>query len=115
MKLSQIYSNQPNIFEPIVFNDGLNFVVAEIRLPGNTTEDTHNLGKSTLRDLINFCLISRKDKDFFIFENKQFENFIFYLEIKLLNNSFLTIRRAVSSGTKISFKTHKKNKQNLKD
>ncbi len=113
MKLSQIYSNQPNIFEPIVFNDGLNFVVAEIRLPGNTTEDTHNLGKSTLRDLINFCLISRKDKDFFIFENKQFENFIFYLEIKLLNNSFLTIRRAVSSGTKISFKTHKKNKQNF--
>lgn len=113
MKLSQLYSNFPNIFEPIIFNDGLNFVVAEIRLPGNTAEDTHNLGKSTLRDLINFCLISKKDKNFFLFENKQFDNFIFYLEIKLLDDSFLTIRRGVSSGTKLSFKTHKQRNQNF--
>ena len=113
MILSQLYSNQPKIFEPITFNDGLNFVVAEIRLPGNTAEDTHNLGKSTLRDLINFCLISKKDKDFFLFSNQQFEYFIFYLELKLLDDSFLTIRRTVSSGTKISFKTHKERNQNF--
>ncbi|MGF2683389.1 hypothetical protein ACQUFR_11510 [Acinetobacter johnsonii] len=111
--MSQLYSNQPKIFEPITFNDGLNFVVAEIRLPGNTAEDTHNLGKSTLRDLINFCLISKKDKDFFLFSNQQFEYFIFYLELKLLDDSFLTIRRTVSSGTKISFKTHKERNQNF--
>lgn len=113
MKLSQLYTNKPRIFEPIVFNDGLNFVIAEIRLPGNTAEDTHNLGKSTLGELINFCLISRKDKKNFLFENEQFKDFVFYLEVKLSDDSFLTIRRAVATATKISFKIHKERNENF--
>jgi len=113
MKLSQLYTSHPHIFETINFNDGLNCIVAEIRLPGNSDEDTHNLGKSTLRDIINFCLISKKEKDFFLFHNEQFSDFIFYLEIQLCDKSYLTLRRAISTGSKISFKAHREKNQNF--
>ncbi len=46
MKLSKIYSNFPEVFPEIHFRDGLNVVLAEIRLPENKNKDTHNLGKS---------------------------------------------------------------------
>ncbi|MDC4710866.1 DUF2326 domain-containing protein [Acinetobacter baumannii] len=113
MKLSKLYSNLPKLFEPINFHDGLNVVVAEIRLAGNTDKDTHNLGKSTLRDLINFCLVSKKEKDFFLFAHKQFEPFIFFLEIELQTGIYLTIRRSVLNGSKFSFKQHKEKHQNF--
>lgn len=114
MKLSKLYSNQQQYFDDIHFNSGLNVVLAEIRLSTNTEKDTHNLGKSTLRDLINFCLVSKKDKDFFLFANKQFESFIFFLEIELQSGTFLTIRRSVENGSKFSFKQHKERSQDYK-
>lgn len=106
MKLSKLYSNLPDYFQPIIFNDGLNVICAEIRLPEHTEEDTHNLGKSTVRDLINFGLLSRVSKDQTLFTNAKFKDFVFFLEIELLDKSFITIRRPVSQNTKISFKKH---------
>ena len=38
----------PDMFEPVDFVQGLNVVMAEIRLPENRNKDTHNLGKTTL-------------------------------------------------------------------
>ena len=35
MKLSKLYSNKPDVFEPVDFAPGLNVVMAEIRLPEN--------------------------------------------------------------------------------
>jgi hypothetical protein len=40
MKLSKLYSNRPDIFEPIDFVTGLNVVLAEIRVPENRKKDT---------------------------------------------------------------------------
>ena len=48
MKLSRLYSNRPDLFDPIEFVPGLNVVMGEIRLPENRSRDTHNLGKTTL-------------------------------------------------------------------
>lgn len=48
MKLSKLYANKSELFEPITFVSGLNVVLAEIRLPENKKKDTHNLGKTTL-------------------------------------------------------------------
>src|SRR5579884_766163 len=112
MKLSRIYSNKPEIFVPIEFQDGLNVVLAEIREPENREKDTHNLGKTTLSRLIDFCLLKQKDKDFFLFKHHdRFADFEFFLEIKLAGEEFLTIRRSVENATKISFKKHKKGRQ----
>lgn len=105
MKLSALYSNQPELFPAIQFRDGLNVVFAEIRKPKVKTKDTHNLGKSTLGLLINFCLLNQEDKIIFPYKFKKiFQGFVFYLELKLNDNTYLTIRRSVDKHTKISFR-----------
>jgi uncharacterized protein YydD (DUF2326 family) len=107
MKLSRIYSNRLDIFVPIEFREGLNVVLAEIREPENREKDTHNLGKTTLSRLIDFCLLKQKDKDFFLFKHQdRFADFEFFLEINLGEKEFLTIKRSVENATKISFKKH---------
>ena len=107
MKLSKLYSNMPDLFTPIQFLPGLNVVLAEIRLPENRLKDTHNLGKTTLGRLIDFCLLSKRDKGFFLFKHLDlFKDFVFFLEVELLDGSFVTIRRGVEETTKISLKRH---------
>ncbi|WP_417273180.1 DUF2326 domain-containing protein [Celeribacter halophilus] len=105
MKISRIYSNLPKVFEPIDFVVGLNVVVAEIRLPENKDRDTHNLGKSTLGRLIDFLLLTKKSSKFFLFKHEAvFQDFVFFAELELSPNRFLTIRRSVKEGSKASFK-----------
>lgn len=106
MKLSRLYTNKPAVFNPVDFATGLNVVFAEIRLPQNRKKDTHNLGKTTLGRLIDFCLLSGRDPKFFLFKHQQFEEFVFLLEVELFDRSFVTIRRGVTEATKISFKRH---------
>lgn len=106
MKISKLYSNQPFFFKPIEFNFGLNVICAEIRLPESTDKDTHNLGKSTIGSLINYCLLKTVKKDHFLKAHEQFKDFIFFLEIQLSEGSYLTIRRSVQQGSRASFKKH---------
>ncbi len=107
MKLSKLYSNKPDLFEPINFVTGLNVVLAEIRLPENHKKDTHNLGKTTLGRLLDFCFLVRKKKDFFLFKHENiFGEFVFFLEIEIADRSYVTVRRSVEKATKISFKKH---------
>ncbi|ANJ25783.1 DUF2326 domain-containing protein [Agromyces aureus] len=107
MKLSKLYSNQPDLFRPIEFNPGLNVVLAEIRLPENLNRDTHNLGKTTVGTLIDYCLLSGRDNTMFLYKHAQrFRSFVFYLEVALRDGSYLTIRRGVENATKICFKRH---------
>lgn len=114
MKLSRLYSNKPALFEPVDFVLGLNVVMAEIRLPQNMKKDTHNLGKTTLGRLLDFGLLSSSDGRFFLFKHIDlFRDFAFFLEIKLLNGSFVTVRRGVEEATKISFKKHQAGHQDF--
>lgn len=107
MKLSRLYSNKPDLFEPVDFVDGLNVVMAEIRLPENRNKDTHNLGKTTLGRLLDFGFLAGRDAKFFLFKHIDlFKEFIFFLEIELEDASFVTVRRGVEEATKISFKRH---------
>lgn len=114
MKLSRLYSNKPEVFEPVEFVQGLNVVMAEIRLPENRNKDTHNLGKTTLGRLLDFCFLAKRDPRFFLFKHLDlFQEFVFYLEIELEDASFVTIRRGVEEATKISFKRHEAGHQDL--
>lgn len=104
MKLRRLYSNLNHFFTPIVFNDGLNLVLAEIRLPENKAKSSHNLGKSTLARVIDFCLLGGVGKEHFLRNRADlFDEFIFYIELELNDGTFLTIRRAVTNASKISF------------
>lgn len=114
MKLSKLYSNKPDLFEPIDLVGGLNTVIAEIRLPENKAKDTHNLGKTTLGKLLDFCFLLGKDPKFFIFKHlDRFMEFVFYLEIELADASFLTVRRGAEEATKVSFKKHEASHQDF--
>lgn len=105
MKLSRLYSNLPEKFSPIEFVSGLNVVLGEIRLPENKERDTHNLGKTTLGRLLDFCLLAGRDPKFFLFRHEDlFKEFVFFLELELLSGTYLTIRRSVREASKISFK-----------
>lgn len=116
MKLSRLYSNKPDTFEPVDFVPGLNVIMAEIRLPENRNKDTHNLGKTTLGRLLDFCFLSRKDEKFFLFKHLDlFKEFVFFLEIELEDASFVTIRRSVQDATKIAFKRHNASHQNFSE
>ena len=116
MKLSKLYSNQPDIFGPVSFNSGLCVVLAEIRLAENRAKDTHNLGKSTLGRLIDFGLLAGRDADFFLFKHETlFADFAFFLEIELLGETYVTIRRSVTQATKINFKRHAARHQDFSD
>ena len=107
MELSRLYSNLASVFEPIDFVPGLNVVLAKIRVPENRKKDTHNLGKTTLGRLLDFCFLDSKDTDFFLFKHYAlFKEFVFFLEIELTDASYITVRRSVAEATKISFKKH---------
>lgn len=104
MKLVRLYSNLEQYFSSIKFENGLNVVVAEIRLPQNKKKSSHNLGKSTLARILDFCLLGRCDKNHFLKKREDlFKDFVFFLEIELFDGSFLTIRRSVAKNSKISF------------
>lgn len=102
MKLSRLYSNQPAVFAPIDFRDGFGAVLAEIRVPANRLLDTHNLGKTTAGELIDYCLLKGKSKEFFLFKHEtRFAEFTFYLEIQLPAGGYLTIARPVVPGSRV--------------
>ncbi len=107
MKLSRIYCNKADLFGPVEFHAGLNVVLAEIRLPENRDKDTHNLGKTTLGRLIDFCFLAGRDPKFFLFKHEDlFKDFVFFMEIELADLSYMTVRRSVEEASKISFKKH---------
>jgi uncharacterized protein YydD (DUF2326 family) len=107
MMLSRLYTNKPDFFSPVDFLPGLNVVLAEIRLPHNKNRDTHNLGKTTFGSVIDFCLLSGKSSNFFLFKYpKIFGGLVFFIELALKDGTYATLRRSVDAATLISFKYH---------
>jgi uncharacterized protein YydD (DUF2326 family) len=106
VKLSKLYSNFPRKFRSVKFNDGLNVVLGHIVNPKSRDKDTHNLGKSLFAQLIDFCLMKQKESAFFLFEHEQFEDFVFFLELRTHQGKYITIRRSVAEASKGSFKRH---------
>ncbi|MDP3114006.1 MAG: DUF2326 domain-containing protein [Candidatus Cloacimonadaceae bacterium] len=118
MQISKLYSNFKNHFHDIEFNENsINVIYADITDPENYDKDTHNLGKTTLIDLIDFMLLKKRTDENFLFKHYAlFKNYVFYIELRLPSRSkYLTIRRAVNSHTKISFFEHDSRNQDFSD
>ncbi len=109
MKLSKIYASDSR-FTPINFNEGFNVIYGDVDIEvdhstGKVQE--HNIGKTSLVYLIDFLLLKGVNKNnFFGKYREKFSDWVFFLEVKLNNKEYLTIRRAVNPNTKISFKKH---------
>lgn len=108
MQLSKLYCNKKG-FKNIKFNlNGLNVVFAEVKSDIKDKKNSHDLGKSKLAELIDFMLLKEIDKNHFLLKiveagSSVFHDYTFYLELFLNSGKYLTIRRNVSSNTKISF------------
>lgn len=111
MKLSKLYCNDKK-FNTVIFNPRFNIVLGEITHIADLNRDSHNLGKSTLINLIDFMLLKTIDKNSFL-KKKEFENSVFYLEIELNSGKYLTIRRGTKLNTKVSIKFHNERNQNF--
>ncbi|MEM6405056.1 MAG: DUF2326 domain-containing protein [Pseudomonadota bacterium] len=112
MILSKLYTNRSDLFEPVFFKTGLNVVYCEMRVPEDKNIDNHNSGKSALSKVVDFAFLSKCNPDFFLFEKENvFKFFVFFIELKLNDDSYLTVRRSVAQASKISFKKHKKRYQ----
>lgn len=110
MKLSKIYSNKP--FRTVQFSDGVNVILAKIKNKSNKDADSHNLGKTSLITLIDFLLLKTvTSSHIFKTHFDKFAGHNFFLELKLNNGRFLTIKRSVDNNTKISFKNHNESKR----
>ncbi|QZY56667.1 DUF2326 domain-containing protein [Crassaminicella profunda] len=109
MKLMKLYSNKNN-FKTIKFNESLNIILGKVTKAYDRDRDTHNLGKTTLIEIIDFMLlkdISSNKKHIFKKHRNKFLEYEFFLEIKLNSGKFLTIKRSVQRSSRVSFKLHK--------
>ena len=89
----------------MTFNSELNVVLGKVVHRDEKQKDSHNLGKSTLVDLLDFMLLKDIDKNHIFKKYSSFFNkHIFYLEVALNSGKYLTIRRSVAQPTKVSFK-----------
>lgn len=112
MQLSRLYSNLPDVLAPIGFNHGananrLNVVLGEVKHPKDQKKDSHNLGKTTLLQLIDFLMLKGWSQESFLFRHRdRFAKFVFYLEIALNSGGYATIRRSVDAPTRIALVRH---------
>lgn len=105
MKLVKLYCNDSR-FRAIQFNGGLNVVLGKVRRRDDTHKDSHNLGKSTLVELLDFMFLKKIDKEYFLrLYKSKFVHHKFFLEIELNDRTYLTICRGASNDTKIAFKS----------
>lgn len=116
MKLSKLYCSHSEAFKPIVFKRDLNIVLAEIRNPENHEKTTHDLGKTLLCTLLNYCLLKKSDSGLFLNKHyEKFKDFEFYLEIVIDLDSFYTIKRSVKKKSNIEIYEHGKPKYLLEE
>jgi len=108
MKLSHLYTNKPAIFAPIRFREGLNVILARIQHPKEYEKTGHNLGKTLLIDVIDFCLLKNVGTNGHFLKTREdlFGQLVFYLELHLHTSGYVTIRRPVRDATSIAFKRH---------
>lgn len=111
MRLSKLYSNNKD-FKLVEFKEGLNVIVGYgDKLSSN---DSHNLGKTSVLKLVDYMLLkdTAKSKDHFFNTKKEFfQNYEFYLEIELNSKKYITIKRSVKD-KKIAIKIHEIKYQN---
>lgn len=112
MKISKIYSNNESM-TPILFNGGFNVVYGDVE-DKKAGKNEHNLGKTSLVHLIDFLLLKTANKKLFLVKYKsKFMGWIFYIEIELGKDRYLTIKRSVDTPTEVSFKEHASRNQDF--
>lgn len=122
MQLSKIYCDNPSIFGPIHFNCAgksniINVIFGAVKEPENKSRDSHNLGKTTLIDVIDFLLLKEISgtNHFLATHAYRFKGLTLFFEIRLNSLDFITIRRSIDEPNQIGLKRHEQGSQDFTD
>lgn len=94
LKLRKLYS-EPEVFDPIIFDDGINLIL------GETTEGnvkTNGVGKSMAVEFINYGLLKRhEDSRVSLIPNETFPHSTMICLDFEINGKFITIKRSIEN------------------
>lgn len=104
MFLKKLSSEPPRLFQPVEFKNGINFIFGKKHTAKDTKESLNGIGKSTLLDLIDFCLLSdfSKKNTRLYKEKKRLTNHKIVLEFEIQGIHYL-IKRTVDKPRDIEF------------
>ena len=107
MFLKRLYSEPFGLFRSgkpehphiIVFKDGFNFIFGKKDNAADSKESLNGIGKSTICDLIDFCLLSEfNKKNTRLFKEKnRLENYTIVLEFEIEGVEYVIKRKAENS------------------
>lgn len=101
MHLEKIYSEPKNLFEEVEFKPGINVIYGKQVEEGNKKTSLNSIGKSTLIDLINFCLLSDFSKKSKLYKGKDFlDKYCIVLEINI-EDKIYKIKRSTNNPKKV--------------
>ncbi len=104
MFLKKLYSEPSRLFQPVEFKNGINFIFGKKHTAKDTKESLNGIGKSTLLDLIDFCLLSgfSKQNTRLYKEKKRLTNHKIVLEFEIKDIHYI-IKRSVDKPRDIEF------------
>lgn len=92
----QIYSNKKQ-FKPVKFEIGLNIIKADKKPDSGKKDSRNGLGKTTLINIIHFCLGSDLDKN--LLPVNDIEDWVFFIEMDLFDKKFTASRSIKNPST----------------
>lgn len=92
--IHKIYANDKR-FKPIQFKIGLNIIKAEKKPESGKKDSRNGLGKTTLINIVHFCLGSELDEKLLPVED--LKDWIFFIEIDIFGKKIITSRSISNS------------------
>ena len=95
----KVYADNEN-FNNVEFSNGLNIVLGVKTETSNDTDTMNGVGKTTLLEIIDFCLGSKNDKNSYLKKIDEIKDWTFSIEMDFFNSVF-TISRNIEFSKKI--------------
>lgn len=106
MFLNKLYSEPENLFPPVEFKDGVNFIFGKKDKESDKKDSLNGIGKSLLIDLIDFCLLAslRNDHNPRLYKARQFmKDHRIVLEFEVDGHSYIIKRNPEEQNKDIEF------------
>lgn len=95
----KVFSDNDN-FNEVEFTKGINIVLGVKNQTSNDNDTMNGVGKTTLLEIIDFCLGSQANKDSYLKNIKHIENWTFSIILDLFNSKY-TVSRSINDSSKI--------------
>ena len=95
----KVFADNEN-FNEVKFNSGLNIILGVKNETSNDNDTMNGVGKTTLLEIIDFCLGSQFDKNSYLKKISEIKNWTFSIDMDLFNSRYI-ISRSINESNKI--------------